>query len=218
MKSLAALVVAAFLVSACGGASSGLRIEKLGGGVYKLHCDAALSACLQRADTLCRNASFDVLRAQDHRDRLGGEVGSSNVENRSSIAHIRCTTTGRPLLPWEDEDDDTQWKLGPRREAPPPVAVTPADERPLLAPAQPEPAQSAQSGATVAPPSRALPASSKPAAGTGAACVPGATQTCIGPAACNGGQSCLADGSGFGPCDCGTQAPQPLKSPKPALP
>jgi hypothetical protein len=216
MKSLATLGVAALFVSACGAGAQGLRIEKLGGGVYKLHCDTALSVCLQRADTLCRNASFDVLRAQDHRDRLGGEVGSSNVENRSSVAHIRCTTTGRPLLPWEDEDDDTQWKLGPRRDAPPPVAVTPPDERPLLMPA---PAQSAEPGAaTVAPPSTALPASSKPAASAAGACVPGATQTCIGPAACNGGQSCLADGSGFGPCDCGTQAPQPLKSPKRALP
>jgi len=37
------------------------------------------------------------------------------------------------------------------------------------------------------------------------ACVPGATQPCVGPAACSGGQACLADGSGFGPCDCGRE-------------
>jgi hypothetical protein len=36
------------------------------------------------------------------------------------------------------------------------------------------------------------------------ACVPGTTQACIGTAACSGGQACLADGSGFGPCDCGS--------------
>jgi hypothetical protein len=35
------------------------------------------------------------------------------------------------------------------------------------------------------------------------ACTPGETQQCFGPGACNGGQSCLSDGSGFGPCDCG---------------
>ena len=35
------------------------------------------------------------------------------------------------------------------------------------------------------------------------ACVPGATQSCVGPAACVGGQACLADGSGFSSCDCG---------------
>jgi hypothetical protein len=32
-------------------------------------------------------------------------------------------------------------------------------------------------------------------------CTPGASQACVG--ACKGGQSCLADGGGFGPCDCG---------------
>jgi hypothetical protein len=36
------------------------------------------------------------------------------------------------------------------------------------------------------------------------ACVRGTTQACVGPAACSGGQACLNDGSGFGPCDCGT--------------
>ncbi len=39
-------------------------------------------------------------------------------------------------------------------------------------------------------------------------CIPGATQACVGAAACAGGQACLPDGSGFGPCDCGT-APAP---------
>ena len=41
------------------------------------------------------------------------------------------------------------------------------------------------------------------------ACVPGATQACVGPGACSGGQSCLPDGSGFGPCDCGGLKPVP---------
>ncbi len=34
-------------------------------------------------------------------------------------------------------------------------------------------------------------------------CRPGETQRCVGPAACEGGQACLSDGSGFAPCDCG---------------
>ncbi|HEY2903636.1 MAG TPA: hypothetical protein VGL59_23835 [Polyangia bacterium] len=39
-------------------------------------------------------------------------------------------------------------------------------------------------------------------------CAPGATQICVGPGACKGGQACLPDGSGFAPCDCGaTPAP-----------
>jgi hypothetical protein len=35
-------------------------------------------------------------------------------------------------------------------------------------------------------------------------CVPGITQLCLGAAACRGAQACLADGRGYGPCDCGT--------------
>lgn len=49
----------------------------------------------------------------------------------------------------------------------------------------------------------------KPAASAANVCRPGETQRCVGKGACNGGQSCLKDGSGFGPCDCGEpSAPQ----------
>ncbi len=34
-------------------------------------------------------------------------------------------------------------------------------------------------------------------------CRPGETQHCVGAAACQGGQACKADGSGFERCDCG---------------
>lgn len=34
-------------------------------------------------------------------------------------------------------------------------------------------------------------------------CVPGVTQACLGPGACNGAQACLDTGLGYGPCDCG---------------
>lgn len=47
------------------------------------------------------------------------------------------------------------------------------------------------------------------------ACVPGSTQACIGPGKCEGGQSCLPDGSAYGPCDCGTLGP-PVTAPGPA--
>jgi hypothetical protein len=45
------------------------------------------------------------------------------------------------------------------------------------------------------------------------ACTPGTTQHCVGAGACSGGQACLADGSGFAPCDCG--AIKPETPPKP---
>jgi hypothetical protein len=46
----------------------------------------------------------------------------------------------------------------------------------------------------------AAPAPAKPAAKV---CTTGQTRECIGAGACKGGQACLPDGSGFGPCDCG---------------
>ncbi len=39
------------------------------------------------------------------------------------------------------------------------------------------------------------------------ACVPGATQSCVGPGGCSGGQACADDGTHFYPCDCGNPAP-----------
>lgn len=41
--------------------------------------------------------------------------------------------------------------------------------------------------------------------GTSLLCTPGSTQACIGPGACDGGQACLPDGSGYGECNCGTE-------------
>jgi hypothetical protein len=41
------------------------------------------------------------------------------------------------------------------------------------------------------------------------ACTPGTTQECTGGGGCRGGQSCLLDASGFGPCDCVLGVPLP---------
>jgi len=37
------------------------------------------------------------------------------------------------------------------------------------------------------------------------ACVPGASQACVGPAGCSGGQTCAPDGARFEACDCGQE-------------
>ncbi len=50
------------------------------------------------------------------------------------------------------------------------------------------------------PPVSAAKKASAPAAKT---CTPGITQRCFGPGACEGAQSCLPNGSGWGACDCG---------------
>jgi hypothetical protein len=44
-------------------------------------------------------------------------------------------------------------------------------------------------------------------------CAPGSTQTCVGTGACNGGQACRPDGSGYERCDCGSPAPAPAPAP-----
>jgi hypothetical protein len=54
-----------------------------------------------------------------------------------------------------------------------------------------------------------------PPVGPRTACVPGATQACIGPAGCSGGQVCAADGLKFEACDCGPASAPPTPSPAP---
>ena len=36
----------------------------------------------------------------------------------------------------------------------------------------------------------------------GASCIPGTTQACLGPGACDGVQSCNSEGNAYGACDC----------------
>jgi hypothetical protein len=60
------------------------------------------------------------------------------------------------------------------------------------------------------PPSEPAPSAAPPPPAP-RACVPGATQACIGPAGCSGGQVCAADGARYEACDCGS----PGASPKP---
>jgi hypothetical protein len=69
-----------------------------------------------------------------------------------------------------------------------------------------EPSSAPASGSETAPVPAAPPEQAR-------ACIPGATQACVGIGACSGGQACIADGSGFGPCDCGSPAPAPAADP-----
>ncbi len=38
-------------------------------------------------------------------------------------------------------------------------------------------------------------------------CLPGASQACVGPGGCSGGQTCSPDGKSLSPCDCGPASP-----------
>ncbi len=156
---------ASALAIACG-QSVTRNVERLGSGKFRLSCKGALPTCLAGADHLCRDNSYEVVRAQDDRKRFGGE-GSSVVETRNSVATVRCMPKDAKLPEFDDTEPEARptdsFKLPPRR----------SDDR-------------------VDP---ALVDEAKPAAVT--ACVPGATQTCVGSGACKGGQSCLADGKAF---------------------
>jgi hypothetical protein len=57
-----------------------------------------------------------------------------------------------------------------------------------------------------APPPAVSPATptAAPATPPSRACTPGASQACVGPAGCKGGQVCAPDGAAFGACDCGS--------------
>ena len=66
------------------------------------------------------------------------------------------------------------------------------------------PAGVAPPGSVLPPPPPAPPSASAPRP---TSCVPGATQACVGPGGCSGGQACRADGAGFGSCDCGGAKP-----------
>jgi len=65
--------------------------------------------------------------------------------------------------------------------------------------------------------SPAASASAQPLAPT-SACTPGETRACVGPGACQGGQSCLPNRSGFGACDCGPAPAAPAPAPPAEVP
>jgi hypothetical protein len=48
-----------------------------------------------------------------------------------------------------------------------------------------------------------------PVVATPRGCTPGASQSCVGPGGCAGGQVCAPDGTKLGPCDCGAPATTP---------
>lgn len=63
---------------------------------------------------------------------------------------------------------------------------------------------------------RPQPATPPPVAAPAPACVPGATQACVGPGGCSGGQACASDGARFEPCVCAAPNTMPSSAPSPS--
>ena len=176
-----ALALLAPLLGACA-STTAFHSEPLGDGAYKLKCDGPLPACLRRAEDVCKGNPYEVMKARDQRDRYGAEVGQGGqVEIRTSEAIVRCGQRGKapPPTTAQFEDQPETFRLR-RKDAVP-------EDRPAVDPSL--------TSKPVEPAPTALPQR---------ACIPGSTQACIGPGKCEGGQSCLPEGNGFGPCDCGT--------------
>jgi hypothetical protein len=152
--------------------------QRLADGSWHLTCRLPMDECVRHFEAVCMDKRYRILSAQSKRDVRDVDPGTR--EYRLSEITALCD-----------------------RDAPQVAAAAAAPAPPIPPPGVPPPPPIG------APPLGAPPA--PPPAGPGvaraSACVPGATQACIGPGGCNGGQACRADGTGFGSCDCGAAKP-----------
>ncbi len=174
-----------------GGCRSGVEIQRMPDGSSVLKCRAPLGRCIDAIDTLCKGNSYEILYARDDQKIYGSE-NESQIENRSSIAAVHCLGPHEKI---RGADAAAAYSL--------PQGVDPKSDV----------AAHGDAASNAAPNGLTNPETSPNGAGTAngvstpaRSCVPGTTQACVGAAACKGGQSCLADGSGFAPCDCGTSS------------
>ena len=167
-------LIALVLLSGC----SGAQVKQRGDGTYSLDCSEK-KACLDRADRLCAPGGYVIVGGKSNKKRYG-VPGNEKLVGKEEI-YVRCSKD-RPT----DTPDEAagSWRLKHSDDVQP-SASAPATQPPA------------------AQPPAALPPAATPSV-TKAVCRPGETERCVGPGACEGGQACLADGSAFGPCDCGT--------------
>ncbi|MBN2193098.1 MAG: hypothetical protein JW751_09805 [Polyangiaceae bacterium] len=165
-----------FAVAGCAGSQP--RAQELPDGTLQLTCGSELSDCVRRAEEYCGDVAAEVLHGST-RDAGVGNGGATSEGTAGTIAEVQFVC-GRGLRILPERLLPSKRRRGTQ---PPPTA----------APAAPPPA------APAAPPPPASPVPAR-------ACVPGATQECVGLGACRGGQACMADGSGFAPCECAPAA------------
>lgn len=129
----------------------------------------------------CKGALTDCLQRAERACRDKGYVVASAREVQEMLGHesgesqVRIQKSEAVIYCGTDLPPAERPMIELKRETP--IAAEPA--APAAAPV-----------AAPAPPPRA--------------CVPGATQACVGPGGCSGGQACAEDGSRFEPCNCGS--------------
>ncbi len=161
---------------------------------YRVTCVQSFRTCRMEIKELC-DREFYVLDQQSNHEELPevGQTGVSSTGPPSGLPDFRGEITfrcGRPVKPL----------------------------RLVRKPAVGEPDQATAGEARGKPTAPASTASASPESKSPVArvCVPGATQACLGPGACAGAQACLTDGTGFGPCDCGSAASNGRRDAAPA--
>lgn len=163
-------------------------VRQLPNGAYRVQCQDHLDECRQEARNHCLGRGGVEEVSSRELDKLYGTEGHERGVLVSEVVFYCGDNAPRPPIP-----------LPPR----------------------PSATASAVSDASAGPsvdPGLIAPATPAPAGWRKRICIPGSTQTCVGPGACVGGQVCEADGLAWGPCDCGpapagTTAPATLGAP-----
>jgi len=157
-------------------------------GLLRLDCARGMKDCVAQAEKYCnvqkKDGGYVILSGTSRKVLMGSENSQYRTAAEVAQLEVQCGSDSLPITGAGEEPDYPLFKLPPRTDA----AEVP----------------SAEAAATAAPVAGAAPAS--------VACTKGSTQACIGPGACHGGQVCLADGSGYGPCDCGPSQTPPASA------
>lgn len=185
--SIATTLAAAFLVAGCLKGTEA-EAQHLPDGSLRIKCQGSLAACLTRAEEICHGTTYEVLRARDQRDRYGPEMGTAQIEVRSSEALVRCGGRGRPLggydelkaSPAEASPNNPGPRLARAPAAPPPApaprACVPGSTQACIGPGKCEGGQSClPDGAAFGPcdcGTLGPPATAPSASGAGAAPAP----------------------------------------------
>lgn len=189
----AALLIFGTSLNACSKAKSKL-ITPVGvtPAQYSVKCESSQGHCENEAESICGSEGYTVLsehgatKGEDILDRAGAQFAFSTNQGNTD--------------PWRGDMIIQCGVIQPRQALPPPP---PREETAV--------AVGAEAGAVEAAPAPVEPSSTEavPAGEAGdvavssPSCVPEATQACLGPGACQGAQSCAADGRSWSKCDCG---------------
>jgi hypothetical protein len=175
------------LATACAGSVSESALPGHG---FVIRCEKGMSQCIRRAETLCKEDGYTIVAGREVSKVLGGQTSAYRKLVTQGELELYCGERApKPACQAEEQDETAVYQLS-------------GESAPPAAPPSPTPVASQ----AAAPASPAVPAEPPAPARS---CVPGSTQRCVGPGACDGGQVCSPDGMSFGSCDCGPGAKAP---------